>query len=74
MTGGTVALTLDADALLDLGSTENVLTVLGDVGDTVRIAGDFVDQGVTGGFARFQLGAATLFVDSDIQVLQLASV
>jgi hypothetical protein len=35
------------------------------------IDGDLVDRGISGGFHRYQLGAATLLIDTDIQVLQI---
>ena len=69
--GGTNGITLDAASLLDLSSTSDVLMVIGDAGDTVVLDGSIVDRGLSGGFHRYQLGSASLLVDTDIQVLQV---
>jgi Ca2+-binding RTX toxin-like protein len=70
MTGGTDSrLTLRAAHLLDLSSTSNQLEVLGDAGDSVRIKGPAVDEGVVGAFHQYRLGAGLLLVDTDITVL-----
>jgi hypothetical protein len=47
----------------------NTLIVDGNVGDEVHAAGGWVSQGVDGAYEIFTLGAATLRVDTDIDVL-----
>ena len=58
----------EADVLAFSSTTE--LTVLGDAGDLISITGTFSDLGVSGGFHRYQIGAATLLVDSSIPVVE----
>ena len=48
------------------GRGGDTLRVLGNAGDSVNIVGSFVDQGVSGGYHRYQVGAALLLVDTDI--------
>jgi Ca2+-binding RTX toxin-like protein len=59
-------LTLREQDILDLSSSTDTLKVLGSVGDSVNIVGNYVDEGVSGGYHRYGLGAATLLVDTDI--------
>lgn len=58
----------EADVLAFSSTTE--LTVLGDAGDLITIVGTFSNLGVSGGFHRYQIGAATLLVDSSIPVVE----
>jgi Ca2+-binding RTX toxin-like protein len=62
-------LILDEADVLALSSTTE-LTVLGDAGDLITIVGTFSDLGVSGRFHRYQIGAATLLVDSSIPVVE----
>ena len=59
-------LTLREQDILDLSSSTDTLKVLGSVGDAVNIVGNYVDEGVSGGYHRYGVGAATLLVDTDI--------
>jgi Ca2+-binding RTX toxin-like protein len=59
-------LTLSAQDILDLSSSTDTLKVLGGAGDSVNIVGPYVDDGVSGGYHRYGVGAATLLVDTDI--------
>jgi Ca2+-binding RTX toxin-like protein len=59
-------LTFREQDILDLSSSTDTLKVLGSVGDSVNIVGNYVDEGVSGGFHRYGVGAATLLVDTDI--------
>jgi Ca2+-binding RTX toxin-like protein len=63
---GSNRLTLRAQDILDLSSSTDTLTVLGSAGDSVNIVGRYVDEGVSGGYHRYGVGAATLLVDTDI--------
>jgi Ca2+-binding RTX toxin-like protein len=63
--GGT-SLTLNKADILDISSSTDTLTILGKNRDSVNIVGNFGDQGVSDGFHRYKLGAATLLVDIDI--------
>ena len=67
--GGSSRLTLAAQDLLDLSATTNRLKVLGDGGDSVRIVGSSIDEGMDGAFHRYRLGAGILLVDTDITVI-----
>lgn len=62
-------LTVDAQALLDLSPARSALTVLGDAGDTVALAGSYSDEGVIGNFHRYRLGAGVLLVESEVDVV-----
>jgi Ca2+-binding RTX toxin-like protein len=64
--GGDNRLTLAAQDILDLSSTTDTLRVLGRAGDSVNIVGSYTDEGVSGGYHRYSVGAATLLVDTDI--------
>ena len=64
--GGANRLTLSAQDILDLSSSTDTLKVRGSAGDTVNIVGRYVDEGVSGGYHRYGVGAATLLVDTDI--------
>jgi Ca2+-binding RTX toxin-like protein len=59
-------LTLAADDILDLSSTTDTLKVLGNSRSSVDIVGAFTDEGVHDGFHQYQVGAATLLVDTAI--------
>jgi|SRR5688572_18783756 Ca2+-binding RTX toxin-like protein len=59
-------LTLNRADILDMSFSTDTLTILGEKGDKVDIVGNFVDEGVSDGFHRYKLGAATLLVDTDI--------
>jgi Ca2+-binding RTX toxin-like protein len=59
-------LSLSAKDILDISSSTDTLKVLGSAGDSVNIVGNFVDEGVSGGYHRYRVGSATLLVDTDI--------
>lgn len=59
-------LTLGSADILDLSSTTDTLKILGNKRSAVDIVGSFVDEGVQDGFHRYQVGAATLLVDTAI--------
>jgi Ca2+-binding RTX toxin-like protein len=61
-------LTLTKKDILAISSTTDTLTVFGDGSDSVNIVGHYRDLGVSGGFHRYTLGAATLLVDTDVAV------
>jgi Ca2+-binding RTX toxin-like protein len=63
---GSNRLTLSAQDILDLSSSTDTLKVLGSAGDSVNIVGRHVDEGISGGYHRYGVGAATLLVDIDI--------
>lgn len=63
---GSNTLTLGRQDLLALSSSTDRLKVLGDSGDSVDIVGAFTDEGVSGNFHRYRIGAAILLVDTDI--------
>ncbi len=63
---GNNRLTLRAQDILDLSSSTDTLKVLGSAGDSVNIVGNYVDEGVAGGYHRYGVGTATLLVDTDI--------
>jgi Ca2+-binding RTX toxin-like protein len=64
--GGDDRLTLNMDDILDISSTTDTLKVLGNAGDSVDIVGSFTFQGTSGGYRAYQVGSATLLVDTDI--------
>jgi hypothetical protein len=66
---GNNTLTLSKGDLLDLSDTTNELKVLGNLGDTVNLAGTWSDDDVAGAFHRYTQGAATILVDTDINVV-----
>jgi Ca2+-binding RTX toxin-like protein len=66
---GNNRLTLSAQDILDLSSSTDTLKVLGTSGDSVNIVGRYVDEGVSGGYHRYGVGAATLLVDTDIAIV-----
>jgi Ca2+-binding RTX toxin-like protein len=61
-------LTLGEKELLDLSSTTDTLIVEGrsDGNAAIDIVGGFTDQGIHDGYHRYQVGTATLLVDTDI--------
>jgi hypothetical protein len=61
-------LRLNKADILDISSTTNTLKVLGGAGDAVDIVGRFEHEGRQGKFQVYQVGAATLLVDTDIDV------
>lgn len=65
--GANNTLTLNAQDLLDLSSSTNVLKVLGNAGDRINIVGPFTNASDNlAGFNRYTFGGATLQVDNDI--------
>jgi serralysin len=66
---GDTRITVDAASVLDLSTTRDILVIAGDSSDTVVIEGGVIDQGISGAFHRYQLGAATLLVDGDVTVV-----
>lgn len=72
MTGGDGTadrLTVNRAEVLDISSTGNTLTVLGDTLDVVNITGAFTDRGLSGRFHVFRMGGATLLVETDVTVV-----
>jgi Ca2+-binding RTX toxin-like protein len=67
--GGANTLTLSLNDILDISSTTNVLRILGETGDIVNAPNNFVEMDTVGGYTRYKSGAATLWVDSDIDVI-----
>jgi len=65
--GAGTRLTLDAQDLLDMSST-GILTVSGDVGDSIEAGTGWVDVEVVGGFHVYTQGGAFLEVDLDVTV------
>jgi hypothetical protein len=66
---GANTLVLGVLDLLELSDTSNALTVRGGAQDEVTVVGgDWSDQGVSGGFHVYRLGAAVLRVDADVAV------
>lgn len=66
---GAGRLTLSVRDVLDISSTSNSLRVLGEAGDVVNAPGSFVELDDVDGYTRYKSGAATLWVDSDINVV-----
>jgi glucose/arabinose dehydrogenase len=62
-------LTLTRRDVLDLSSTTNTLTVLGDAADTVDLRGSFVEGTTSGGYTIWQNGAAIVRIDDRIDVI-----
>jgi Ca2+-binding RTX toxin-like protein len=72
MTGGDGTadrLTLNRAEVLDITSTGNTLTVLGDNRDVVNIVGPFTEVGLSGRFNVYRSGGATLIVETDVTVV-----
>jgi hypothetical protein len=67
--GGGDTLRLSAADVLAISSSTNTLTVLGDAGDEVDLAGVFTDMGVVGLFHQYKSGLAIVMVDTDITVI-----
>jgi Ca2+-binding RTX toxin-like protein len=67
--GGANTLTLSLNDILDISSTTNVLRILGEAGDMVNAPNNFVEMGMVAGYTRYKSGAATLWVDSDVNVI-----
>ena len=65
---GDNTLELSALDLLHLSDTTNELTANGNSGDTVNLGGVWDDGGAAGGYHTYSQGAATLLVDTDIDV------
>lgn len=63
---GNNRLALGEQDILDMSSSTDTLTVLGNAGDSVDIVGSHVDEGVSGSYHRYRVGSATLLVDTDI--------
>jgi Ca2+-binding RTX toxin-like protein len=68
---GANTITINAADVLDLSTTSNAVRVLGEAADTVRLSGVFTELGEVDGYTRYQRGAATLWIDSDVTVVQL---
>src|SRR5688572_5739582 len=62
-------LTLTRRDVLDLSTTTNTLTVLGDATDTVDLRGSFVEGSPSGGYTIWQNGAAIVRIDERIDVI-----
>jgi glucose/arabinose dehydrogenase len=62
-------LTLTRRDVLDISSTTNTLTVLGNATDTVDLRGSFVEGASSGGYTAWQNGAAIVRIDERIDVL-----
>ncbi len=65
--GAGTRLTLDAQDVLDMSSTD-ILTVSGDAGDSLEAGTGWTDGGVVGGFHVYTQGLATLAVELDVTV------
>jgi hypothetical protein len=65
MTGGVNVLKINKQDVLDLSSTTNTLTILGDAADTVDLVG-FTQGGTSGGFVTWTAGTAIVKIDQDI--------
>ena len=64
---GANSVTLSMSDVLDI-SDNDILTVLGDAGDSVDAGTGWTDGGISGGFHTYTQGLATLLVDTDITV------
>ncbi len=64
---GANSLTLTAAGVLSMSDTD-ILTVDGDVGDSVDAGTGWTDGGEAGGFHTYTQGSATLIVDTDLTV------
>jgi Ca2+-binding RTX toxin-like protein len=58
--------TLSSSDVLAMSSRTGTLKIFGNSTDAIDIVGSFSDEGVSGGFHRYRVGAATLLVDTDI--------
>jgi Ca2+-binding RTX toxin-like protein len=67
--GGASTLTLSLNDILDISSTTDVLRILGEAGDIVNAPNNLLETGTVAGYTRYKSGAATLWVDSDINVI-----
>jgi hypothetical protein len=65
--GAGTCLTLDAQDLLDMSSTD-ILTVSGDAGDSLEAGTGWTDRGVVGTVHVYTQGLATIEVDLDVTV------
>ena len=65
--GAGTRLTLDAQDVLDMSSTD-ILTISGDAGDSLEAGSGWTDGGVVGAFHVYTQGLATLAVDLDVTV------
>jgi Ca2+-binding RTX toxin-like protein len=64
---GNNSLTLALSDVLGLSDTSNLLTIEGNSGDAVTVSdGTWVDDGVSGSYHLYSLGAAMLKIDTDI--------
>jgi Ca2+-binding RTX toxin-like protein len=66
---GLNTLTLSFSDIIDISSSSNSLRVLGEAGDTVNAPNTFVEMETVDGYTRYRSGGATLWVDSDINVV-----
>ncbi len=64
---GANSVTLVAQDVLDISDTD-ILTLLGDAGDSLNAGTGWTDGGISGGFHTYTQGLATLLVDTDIAV------
>ena len=62
-------LTLTKQDILDLSSTTDVLTVIGNKGDSIDIVGALPKPTTANGFRTYKMDAAILLVDTDITVM-----
>jgi glucose/arabinose dehydrogenase len=66
---GPNTLTVTRRDVLDLSSTTDTLTALGDATDTVDLRGSFVEGTTSGGYTIWQNGAAIVRIDERIDVI-----
>jgi Ca2+-binding RTX toxin-like protein len=65
MTGGIQTLKLGKADVLDISSTTNTLTIVGDAGDTVDLVG-FTKGATSGGFVTWTAGTAIVKIEQEI--------
>ncbi len=64
---GANSVTLSMSDVLDISDTD-ILTILGDTGDSVDAGTGWTDGGIAGGYHTYTQGLATLLVDTDMSV------
>ncbi len=64
---GANSVSLSAQDVLDISDTD-ILTILGESGDSADAGTGWTDGGISGGFHTYTQGLATLMVDADITV------
>jgi Ca2+-binding RTX toxin-like protein len=62
-------LTLNKSEVLDMSTTSDALTVIGNSTDIVNLKGDFVLQSSVGGFETWKLGTAIVKIEAELIVI-----